>query len=144
MTGWHWSKNRRRTRRLRHKHRDRQQGYGSGFYRVRLPGLIEWVIGRHEGGSQREGFDEAVAVEMNALARRLFYPHTWSREHALKPSIVQHMVECEGVTEADIRDMRYLVNRDAIIVRLWNWRKFEVTGLHQHEHDVRLSRGRLF
>ena len=141
---WYWSKNRRRTRRLRKKHGATQNVRAGGGYRARLPGLTDWVISRYEKGSQREGFDEAVSREMNAVARAIFYPYRWNREHALKPSIVQHMIECEGVTEADIRDMRYLVNRDAIVVRLWNWRKFQIDGIHQHNHDVRLSRGRLF
>lgn len=52
------------------------------------------------------------------------------------------MVNCEGVTEADVRDMRYLVDRDAVIVRTWNGRKFVVTGIHQHEHSIKYEQQR--
>jgi hypothetical protein len=49
-----------------------------------------------------------------------------------------------GVTEADIRDLRYEVNRDVVIVRLWNWRKFYITGLDMttHEHNQSTNRSR--
>jgi hypothetical protein len=76
------------------------------------------------------------------IARKIFYPHQWSREHALKPPVIDHMVNCEGVTEADVRDMRYLWDRDAVIVRTWNWRKFVITGIHQHEHSIKHEQGR--
>ena len=47
------------------------------------------------------------------------------------------MVNCEGVTEADVRDMRFMASHDVAIVRTWNWRKFYVTGVHQHEHSIK-------
>jgi hypothetical protein len=71
------------------------------------------------------------------VARRIFYPQRWNREHAQLPPIIDHMVNCEGVTEADVRDMRYVVNVDAIVVRTWNWRKFYISGIHQHEHSLK-------
>lgn len=80
--------------------------------------------------------DGAVQVEMHRAARAIFYPHYWDREHALKEPVIRHMVDCVGVTEADVRDMRYMVNRDAVIVRTWNWRKFYISGIHQHEHSI--------
>ena len=71
------------------------------------------------------------------IARRMFYPPQWSRSQAQLPPIIDHMVNCEGVTEADVRDMRYLVNADVLVVRTWNWRKFYITGIHQHEHSLK-------
>ena len=75
-----------------------------------------------------EGFDR--------IARKIFYPYHWDRGQAQLPPVIDHMVNCEGVTEADVRDMRYLSNRDVLVVRTWNWRKFFITGIHQHEHSI--------
>ena len=75
-----------------------------------------------------EGFDR--------IARKIFYPKYWDRGQAQLPPVIDHMVNCEGVTEADVRDMRYLSNRDVLVVRTWNWRKFFITGIHQHEHSI--------
>jgi hypothetical protein len=76
------------------------------------------------------------------IARKLFYPKRWDREQAQLPPIIDHMVNCVGVTEADVRDVCYLVNRDALVVRTWNWRKFAIDGRHQHEHSLKHEESR--
>ena len=83
-----------------------------------------------------------VPMDMHLIARRLFYPHRWDREQALLPPIIDHMVNCVGVTEADVRDLRYVNSHDVLIVRTWNWRKFPVSGIHQHEHSIKHEQGR--
>jgi len=76
------------------------------------------------------------------VARKIFYPKQWNREQAQLPPVIDHMVNCEGVTEADVRDMRYLPSHDVLVVRAWNWRKFFITGIHQHEHSIKHERNR--
>lgn len=80
--------------------------------------------------------------EFDRVARKIFYPRQWDRGQAQLPPVIRHMIDCEGVTEADVRDMRYLPNHDVLVVRTWNWRKFYITGIHQHEHSIQHEQGR--
>lgn len=47
---------------------------------------------------------------------------------APEPWMIRMAVDLLGVTEADVRDVRRKPNYDVLIVRLWNWRKLEITG----------------
>jgi len=85
--------------------------------------------------------DGAVQMEMHRAARAIFYPYHWDKEQAQRAPVVRHMVDCEGVTEADVRDIRFVSNYDAAVVRTWNWRKFYITGIHQHEHSIQHEQG---
>lgn len=42
---------------------------------------------------------------------------------------IRYAVERLGLTEADVRDARWWLNRDAVTIRTHNWRRFDVTGL---------------
>lgn len=71
-----------------------------------------------------------IPAGIELAARRLFYPKKWSQEHANMRPVVRHMIDCEGVTTADVKDMRYLPTHDVVVVRLRNGRKFPISGHH--------------
>ena len=76
-----------------------------------------------------------VSRTMDHLARVLWYSTTWSKTQARKRWVVEHMIQCEGVPESDIRDIRFLPDRDVVVVRLHNWRHFKVNGIHMTWHE---------
>ena len=75
------------------------------------------------------GYDEMMWWPLTWWQRaitRVLLPHDWREPD---PSLVAYCVDHLGVTEADVRDVRWIADRDAVVVRLWNWRRFEVSGL---------------
>lgn len=84
--------------------------------------------------------DDGLVIDQGGIidraARLLFYSAEWNRPQALAEPVIRHMIDCEGIPESDIRDMRYVHTYDAVIIRTWNWRKFIVTGIHQFQHEI--------
>jgi len=54
-------------------------------------------------------------------------------------SVVNYAIEELGLTEADIRDYRFVRDQDAFIIRQWNWRKHLVLSIDFFKH-VRMKR----
>jgi hypothetical protein len=80
-------------------------------------------------------------VSASKLVIRIAGGRLWWQ--SVEPMIVEHMVRCEGVAESDIRRRRYLYDRDAVDVRLWNGRRFEIDNMHvmvSHDHTRRSPR----
>ena len=76
-----------------------------------------------------QGYDELMVWPLTWWQRAVtdvLFPAHW---HEPDPRLIAYCVERRGVTEADIRDCRWLWDRDVVVVRLWNWRRFEVSGM---------------
>ena len=44
------------------------------------------------------------------------------------PSFITAIIDCTGLTEADIKKVEPAYTRDAFTITAWNWRKYVVSG----------------
>jgi len=61
----------------------------------------------------------------------------WSGWVKPRPDIAARCAAVVGITEADVRDIRYCWSADLIEVRAWNWRRRIVTGMELYARMLR-------
>ena len=76
-----------------------------------------------------------VSKRWERAAAAILFPRVWSPPRQWE---IDYAINELGLTEADLRDCYARFDRDAVVLRCHNGRRFEVTGLEMIKYKSRL------